>query len=74
MTNTQRVGFGEVGRRPSDNPKSVHIGIRVDQATADALDAEAARLRKAENLDLGRSDIVRKLIAEALAARSKRSK
>lgn len=74
MSNAHAVKSDGLGRKPSDNPKSIHLGIRVDEATAEALDAEIARLKKVENLDLGRSDIVRKLITEALAARIKRSR
>jgi hypothetical protein len=61
-----------MGRRPAKFPKATHLGIRIDDATAKALDAEVVRANAASpGLVLGRSDIVRMLIAEALAARAK---
>jgi len=59
-----------VGRRPAKNPKGVHLGIRIDERTARALDREIVeeeRLRP--GLGLTRSDVVRMLMAEALACR-----
>ena len=59
-----------VGRKPSKNPKGVHLGIRVDDQMARALDREIKfeeQLRP--GLGLTRSDVVRLLIAEALGAR-----
>jgi hypothetical protein len=64
-----------LGRKPSKNPKRIHLGVRVDDDTASALDAEIARERAARpGLDLDRSGMVRMLIAEALAARAKASR
>jgi hypothetical protein len=62
-----------VGRRPASNPKGVHLGIRVDTTTAEALDREIEREVGAKpGLTLNRSAIVRMLIAEALLARAGR--
>jgi hypothetical protein len=79
MSNATAVSLpsreSDVGRKPVENPKSIHIGIRVDEATAAALDAEIVRLKKEHpGLPLNRSDIVRMLIAEAFSSRAKRGK
>ena len=61
-----------VGRKPSKNPRAIHLGIRVDDRTARALDHEVAIEEQARpGLGLTRSDVVRMLMAEALAAREK---
>jgi len=61
-----------MGRKPAKNPKDVHLGIRVDNRTARAVDREIEfeeQLRP--GLGLTRSDVVRMLMAEALAARDR---
>lgn len=61
-----------MGRRPSKNPKGIHLGIRIDEATANALDREIRREVGAKpGLTLSRSAMVRILMAEALLARSR---
>lgn len=69
------VNSPAVGRKPSKNPKQVHLGIRIDQSTADSIDAEIERLKKAHpGLAIGRSDVVRMFITEALSSRPKTKK
>ena len=68
----RKIESPAVGRPPADNPRNVQIAYRVDQATADAIDAEInAELRP--GLLLSRNDMARMLMAEALAARTQRS-
>jgi hypothetical protein len=62
-----------MGRRPAQNPKSVQLAFRVDQATAEALD-EQIKAEERPGLPLSRSDMARMLIAEALAARAEKQK
>jgi len=70
-----RVRSPSVARkRTRDLPASgtVPITFRLDVAVARNLDAEAARVNAANpGLKVERTDIVRMLIAEALAARAK---
>jgi len=62
-----------VGRKPSKNPLNTLISFRIDDATTKALDAEVAReLAEKPGLLLGRGDMVRILMSEALLARSKK--
>ena len=66
----------DVGRKPSDNPKDIQLGIRVDDETLQAIDREIKTEQASKpGLSLGRSDMIRMFIAEAIQARrSKRSK
>lgn len=57
-----------MGRPPAENPRNVQINFRVDQATAEALDAEILAERR-PGLVLSRGDIARMLMHEALEAR-----
>jgi hypothetical protein len=62
-----------VGRKPANNPKAIHLGIRIDPETAQKLDREIKRETEAKpGLSLNRSAMVRMLMAEALLARSRR--
>jgi hypothetical protein len=62
-----------VGRKPSPNPLVTLITFRVDAATTSALDAELARLvSERPGLSIGRGDVVRMLLSEALRVREKR--
>lgn len=64
-----------MGRKPSKNPLKTLISFRIDEATTKALDVELARELEAKpGLLLGRGDVVRLLMAEALAARSRKRK
>lgn len=58
-----------VGRPPVDNPRNVAIAYRIDQATADAIDAEI-EVEQRPGLVLSRNDMARMLMAEALANRA----
>lgn len=62
-----------VGRKPAKNPLSEQISFRIDESTAEQIDA-VLEIQKANNpgLVLSRGDMVRMLVAEALAARSKK--
>ncbi len=62
-----------VGRPPSENPRNVTIGYRIDQATADDLDAELAQERR-PGLVLSRNDVARMLMTEALEVRKAKRK
>lgn len=62
-----------VGRPPAENPRNVQIAYRVDQATADAIDAEIATEQR-PGLLLSRNDMARMLMAEALEARIEKRK
>ena len=57
-----------VGRPPVENPRNVTIHYRVDQSTADALDAEISNERRPGEV-LSRNDLARILMHEALEAR-----
>jgi len=62
-----------VGRKPSKNPLSTLISFRIDAATTRALDAELDRLLSEQpGLLIGRGDMVRMLLVEALATRAKK--
>ena len=69
MNARNHVESVSVGRPPVDNPRNVAIAYRVNQATADALDAEI-EIEKRPGLELSRNDMARMLMAEALAARA----
>lgn len=61
-----------MGRKPAKNPKDIHLGIRIDEGTAAALDKEIElEEQHRPGLGLTRSDVVRMLMVEALAARQK---
>ena len=66
----------DLGRKPSDNPKDIQLGIRVDEETLQSIDREIKSEEASKpGLSLGRSDMIRMFIAEAIQARrSKRSK
>jgi hypothetical protein len=66
----------DLGRKPSENPKDIQLGIRVDAETLQAIDDEIDAEEKAKpGLSLGRSDMIRMFIAEAIKARrGRRSK
>lgn len=57
-----------LGRKPSPNPLAIQIAFRVDNATADALDAEIEHEAK-PGWRPTRGDMARILFAEALVAR-----
>ncbi len=62
-----------MGRKPSKNPLSTLISFRIDAATTRALDAELDRLLSEQpGLLIGRGDMVRMLLVEALATRAKK--
>lgn len=62
-----------VGRKPSKNPLSTLISFRIDAAATRALDTELEKLLTDNpGLMLGRGDMVRILMTEALAARAKK--
>jgi hypothetical protein len=62
-----------VGRKPSKNPLSTLISFRIDAETTKALDAELERLLSNQpGLLVGRGDMVRILLVEALTARAKK--
>ncbi len=64
-----------MGRKPVKQPKYIQLAFRIDDETAKALDREVAHEMAARpGLPLNRSDIVRMLMAEALAARAKARK
>lgn len=72
-SSVRRLERTDVGRRPSKNPKGVHIGVRLDDAMTTAIDEELARIAKAHpGLVLNRSLVIRMLITEALATRKKK--
>jgi hypothetical protein len=62
-----------MGRPPADNPRNIQINFRVDQTTAEALDAQIL-VEQRPGLVLSRGDVARMLMFEALEARRKRSK
>jgi hypothetical protein len=65
----------DVGRKKAKNPLDEQISFRVDKSTAKELDAQVeAAVAKQPGLILSRGDMVRMLVAEALAARAKRGK
>ena len=66
----------EVGRRPAENPLSVQLSFRIDDATAEQLDEELKKAMEMHpGLVLSRGDVARMLMAEALKVRrSKPSK
>jgi hypothetical protein len=67
MENNVRVGSSPMGRKPADNPKGVHLGIRIDEDMLSAIDAEQAKIQKEfPGLKLKRSDVVRMLLERAL--------
>ena len=60
----------ELGRRPAENPLSVQLSFRIDDATAEQLDTELAKATDEHpGLVLSRGDMARMLMAEALKAR-----
>jgi len=68
------IQFDPMGRKPAKFPKATHLGIRIDEATEKAINYELELANREPGSTLGRSDIVRMLIAEALAARAKARK
>ena len=69
----RKLESAAVGRPPAENPRNVQIAFRVDQATADALDAEIATEHR-PGLLLSRNDVARMLMHEALEARADKRK
>jgi hypothetical protein len=73
LMQTKTIDSGPVGRPPADKPRNVTISYRIDQETADRLDAEVeAELRP--GVFFSRSDVARILMFEALAVRAERRK
>jgi hypothetical protein len=62
-----------LGRRPSANPKDVQVNVRFDAALTKLLDEEAAHEEALRpGIYVTRSDVIRLLVGEAIAARSKK--
>jgi hypothetical protein len=74
MENMAKVDSDDLGRPKSENPKGIHLGLRIDQATADAIDVEIERLKKLTGITLSRSMVVRQLLESALGISQKRKK
>lgn len=68
--NARAINSG-MGRRPANNPLSVQLAFRIDEATAKAIDGEIKNDER-PGLHLSRNDMARILVAEALAARAKK--
>lgn len=60
-----------VGRPPAENPRNVQIAFRIDQQTAESVDAELDADRR-PGLVLSRNDMARILMAEALEERARK--
>ena len=56
-----------MGRKPSPNPKLVHIGFRADGDLLKLIDEEVARRIRLSGVELDRSKVVRALVRESLA-------
>lgn len=64
-----------LGRKPSDNPLVTLITFRIDEAMTKRLDSELEDERaERPGLLIGRGDIVRMLLVEALDARKTKRK
>jgi hypothetical protein len=55
-----------MGRKPSQNPKSAHVGFRVEGELLKLIDAEVARRARLSGVELDRSKVVRAIVREAL--------
>jgi hypothetical protein len=70
---TRTVESAAVGRPPSEKPRNVQVAFRVDQETADRIDAELGDVVR-DGLPLSRNDRARILLYEALNARREAKK
>ena len=73
MRHDVQLESGDMGRRPSETPKAIHLGIRVDSEMIHAIDLEIAEIQhERPGLNINRSDVVRMWITEAIQRRAKR--
>ena len=62
-----------LGRRPSANPKSATLGVRVDLEMLAHIDAEIREIAKERRgLIVTRADVVRMWVAEAIERRTRK--
>jgi hypothetical protein len=61
-----------MGRPPSKNPKAVHLGIRIEPEIDQALQAEIDRFEREHGVVISKSEMIRKILKDALSVRAKR--
>ena len=72
-TNVLKSSREDMGRPKSPNPKGEQVAIRFNESTLAQLDKEIEReLAAAPGGSLSRSEMIRRLIGEALASRNTR--
>ena len=72
---TKKPKRSKPGRPPSENPKGIHLGLRVDDGMMARLDRQIALEEAAKPGLIGtRSMMVRVLVTEALNVREKSKK